>query len=153
MTESINLEPVTQELERQVDDFQHELEARQEKKNKYKALYIKEKEKLEGLVEKHAEEIKEKDELIETLKKRIEELPNTWDMKVRALEVKILYDSQHETMHLQGPVVQSIVSLTSLLVVKMLTILVSTVSNSQVFLLKKNVSSLCKCKSYSIFFS
>ena len=33
----------------------------------------------------------------------------------------------------QGPVVQSIVSLTSLLVVKMLTVLVSTVSNLQVF--------------------
>ena len=38
---------------------------------------------------------------------------------------------------IQGPVVQSIVSLTSLLVVKMLTVLVSTISNSQVFLLKK----------------
>ena len=37
----------------------------------------------------------------------------------------------------QGPVVQSAVSLTSSLVVKMLTVLVSTVSNSQVFLLKK----------------
>ena len=36
-----------------------------------------------------------------------------------------------------GPVVQSVVSLTSLLVVKMLTALVSTISNSQVFLLKK----------------
>ena len=36
-----------------------------------------------------------------------------------------------------GPVVQSIVSLTSSLVVKMLTILVSTIYNSQVFLLKK----------------
>ena len=54
--------------------------------------------------------------------------------------------------HNQGPVVQSIVSLTILLVVKMLTILVSTISNSQVFLLK-NVSSFCKCKSYSHFFS
>ena len=42
----------------------------------------------------------------------------------------------------QGPVVQSVVSLTSSLVVKMLTVLVSTISNSQVFLLKKkkNVS-------------
>ena len=40
----------------------------------------------------------------------------------------------------QGPVVQSIVSLTSLLLVKMLTVLVSTISNSQVFLLKKNVT-------------
>ena len=37
----------------------------------------------------------------------------------------------------QGPVVQSIVSLTSLLKVKMLTVLVSTISNSQLFLLKK----------------
>ena len=36
-----------------------------------------------------------------------------------------------------GTVVQSIVSLTSLLVVKMLIVLVSTISNSQVFLLKK----------------
>ena len=36
-----------------------------------------------------------------------------------------------------GPFVQSIVSLTSLSVVKMLTVLLSTVSNSQVFLLKK----------------
>ena len=40
----------------------------------------------------------------------------------------------------QGQVVQNIVCLTSLLVVKMLTVLVSTISNSQVFLLK-NVSS------------
>ena len=38
--------------------------------------------------------------------------------------------------------------------VKMLTVLVSSVSNSQVFLLKKKiVSSFCKCKSYSHFFS
>ena len=36
-----------------------------------------------------------------------------------------------------GPVVQSIISLMSSLVVKVLTVLVSTISNSQVFLLKK----------------
>ena len=36
-----------------------------------------------------------------------------------------------------GPIVQSIVSLTSLLVVKMLTVLVSTIYKSQVVLLKK----------------
>ena len=36
-----------------------------------------------------------------------------------------------------GPVFQSIISLTSPLVVKMLTVLVGTISNSQVFLLKK----------------
>ena len=47
----------------------------------------------------------------------------------------------------QGPVVQCVVSLTSSLEVKMLTVLVSTISNSQlhVFLLKK-------CKSYTHFF-
>ena len=37
----------------------------------------------------------------------------------------------------QGPVVQSIVNLTSSLVVKMLIILVSTISNSQVLCWKK----------------
>ena len=37
----------------------------------------------------------------------------------------------------QGPVIQSIVSLTSLLVVKMLTVLLSTISISQGFVLKK----------------
>ena len=37
----------------------------------------------------------------------------------------------------QGPVVQSVVRLTSSLMVKILTVLVSTISNSQVFLLKK----------------
>ena len=36
-----------------------------------------------------------------------------------------------------GPVVQSIVRLMTSLVVKMLTVLVSTISNSQLFLLKK----------------
>ena len=36
--------------------------------------------------------------------------------------------------------------------VKMLIVLVNTISNSQLFLLK-NVSSFCKCKSYSHFFS
>ena len=39
----------------------------------------------------------------------------------------------------QGPVVQSIVSLTSSLVVKMLTVLVNVISNSHVFLLKKKM--------------
>ena len=51
----------------------------------------------------------------------------------------------------QGPVVQSIVSLMSSLVVKMLTVLVSTISNSQVFLLNTNVSSFCECKIYAHF--
>ena len=37
----------------------------------------------------------------------------------------------------QGLVVQSVLSLTSSLVVKLLTVLVSTISNSQIILLKK----------------
>ena len=48
-------------------------------------------------------------------------------------------------VYLSGPVVQSIVSLTSSLVVKMLTVLVSKISNSQVFLLKK-----CECYSHFV---
>ena len=45
---------------------------------------------------------------------------------------------------LLGPVVQSIVSLTGLLVVKMITVPVNTIANLQVFLLKKNASSFYK---------
>ena len=45
-----------------------------------------------------------------------------------------------ELQNVQGLVVQSIVSLWSSLVVKMLTVLVSTISNSQLFLLKKFVA-------------
>ena len=39
--------------------------------------------------------------------------------------------------------------------IKMLTVLVSTISNSQAFLLKKNMSSFCKCmqKLLKFFFS
>ena len=51
-----------------------------------------------------------------------------------------------------GPVVQSIISLMSSLVVKVLTVLVSTISNSQVFLLKKWVA-FANAKAAHIFFS
>ena len=51
----------------------------------------------------------------------------------------------------EGPVVQSIVSLTSLLVVKMLTVLVSIISNSQVFLLKKMLVAFANAKATHIF--
>ena len=47
------------------------------------------------------------------------------------------YEIYYRKKNVLGPVVQSIVSLTSSLVVKMLTVLVSTISNSQVFSLKK----------------
>ena len=43
----------------------------------------------------------------------------------------------HKEIIFQGLVVQSIISLTSSLVVKMLTVLVSTISNSQVFFAEK----------------
>ena len=54
-----------------------------------------------------------------------------------------------------GPVVQSIVSLTSWLGVKMLTVLVSTIFLlvSKRYFCWQNVSSFCKCESYSHFFS
>ena len=71
-------------------------------------------------------------------------------IRVVWLKLYVEYAFQQKTL---GPVVQSVVSLMSSLVVKMLTVLVSTISNSHVFLLKKNVSSFCKCKRYSHFFS
>ena len=52
-------------------------------------MYANEKANTELLVQKHAEEMKEKDALIETMKARIQEIPSTWDMKVRALEVRV----------------------------------------------------------------
>ena len=47
------------------------------------------------------------------------------------------FDLNESEVTKQGPVVQSIVSLTSSLVDKMLTVLESTISNLQVFLLRK----------------
>ena len=49
----------------------------------------------------------------------------------------------------QGPVIQSDISLTRSLVVKILTVLESTKSNSQVFFLKKNMYSFCKSHFFS----
>ena len=62
-----------------------------------------------------------------------------FDQKIKVYNIKVL-----------GPVVQSIVSLTSSFVVKMLTVPVRTISNSQVFLLK-NVSSFANAKATHIF--
>ena len=52
---------------------------------------------------------------------------------------------------IRGPVVQSLVSLTSSLVVKMLTVLVSTKPNSQVFLLNCKSYSHCFSKNFSVY--
>ena len=58
-----------------------------------------------------------------------------WENKIRGLDTLARF---------LGLVIQSVVSLTSSLVVKMLTVLVSTISNSQVFFAEK------KCE-YHIF--
>ena len=71
------------------------------------------------------------------------------DLTLKEIKIKIKYRcmpseckfvptlTQLQTIErILGPVVQSIVSLTSLLVIKILTVLVSTISNSQVFLQK-----------------
>ena len=54
---------------------------------------------------------------------------------------------------IQGPFVQGIVILTSLLVVKMLTVLVITISNLQVFWLKKMWVAFANAKTTHIFLS
>ena len=75
-----------------------------------------------------------------------------WELIINALPQYMFLWRNKKTIYL-GPVVQSVVSLMSMLVGKMLTVLVSIVSNTQVFFAEKNVSSFCKCKSYSHFFS
>ena len=52
----------------------------------------------------------------------------------------------------QDPIVQSVVSLTSSLVVKMLIVLVSTISYSQVFWLKKKCEKLLQMQKLHTFF-
>ena len=67
-------------------------------------------------------------------------LQQLFDSIVSRLKAK-LWNQITKYIHTQidlGRVVQSIISLTSLLVVKMLTVLVSIISNSQVFLLKNS---------------
>ena len=61
------------------------------------------------------------------------EVKNTEIQSYKNLETKLEKKSKEDVL---GPAVQSIISLTSSLVVKLLTVLVSTISNSQVFLLK-----------------
>ena len=71
------------------------------------------------------------------------ELPGTQKSKWKVTKVvSIVNQGVNLIKFTQGPVFQSIVSLTSSLVVKMLTVLVSMISNLQVFMLK-NVSSFC----------
>ena len=60
-------------------------------------------------------------------------------------------ESTNNQMWHQGPVVQSVVSLTSSLVVKMLTVLVSTISNSQVFFAEKMWVAFADAKATHIF--
>ena len=57
--------------------------------------------------------------------------------RVKLVQTLSSFHTDRSKTVLQGPAVQSVVSLKSSLAVKMLTVLVSTISNSQVFLLKK----------------
>ena len=77
--------------------------------------------------------------------KYVYETPQPLNSDTKRKNKQIMTDSKQDkpqkstaTSSLLGPVVQSIVSLTSSLVVKMLTDLVITIPNLQVFLLKQN---------------
>ena len=67
---------------------------------------------------------------------------------MRSYSVPIFRVNALNEIKFLGPVVQSVVSLTSLLVVKMLTVL-STISNSQLFLV--NMSTFANAKATHIF--
>ena len=71
-------------------------------------------------------------------------------MPARPADIQHLYPDF--TLKNLGPVVQSIVSSTSSLVVKMLSVLVSILSNSHVLLLKKMLVALANAKAALIFF-
>ena len=72
-------------------------------------------------------------------KKQLHKKKKLW-LKIWNKQIQRIFMSptfQKSTKNDQGPAVQSIISSTSSLMVKTLTVLVSTISNSQVFLLKK----------------
>lgn len=75
-----------QDLVSEVDDLEKALDRKILKKEKYKKLYAEESKKNESLKKMHAEVLAEKEAEIARLKKRIRELPNDWDLKLRALE-------------------------------------------------------------------
>ncbi|XP_045210114.1 tax1-binding protein 1 homolog isoform X2 [Mercenaria mercenaria] len=76
----------SQDLVDEVEEFERDLDEKILKKEKYKKLYKEEQEKIENLIKKHADELQEKDSEIAKLKKRLREVPNEWDLKLRALE-------------------------------------------------------------------
>ena len=61
------------------------------------------------------------------------------------------YTAMSSTVHVLGPVVQSVVSLTSSLRVIPLTVLADSIYNILIFFAEKNVSSFCIAKATHIF--
>ncbi|KAL4228663.1 Calcium binding and coiled-coil domain (CALCOCO1) like [Mactra antiquata] len=74
------------DIDKQIEELEAELDKKIVNKQKYKALYKDEKMKNETAKLKYDEELQQKDTEISRLKKRISELPNEYDLKMRALE-------------------------------------------------------------------
>ena len=81
------LEPLKQEIDRQVEDLEREMEEGLTKKLKYKNLYRRERETNTRLTETHAATMADKNAEIRRLKQRLMEIPSEYDLKMRALEV------------------------------------------------------------------
>lgn len=73
-------------LQTELDDVSAELQKRNEKKDKYKKMYTEEKERMEVLRRHFHDELRKKDEEIDRLRKRLQEVSMETDMKVRSLE-------------------------------------------------------------------
>ncbi|XP_055995413.1 tax1-binding protein 1 homolog isoform X2 [Ostrea edulis] len=73
-------------LQSDLDDVSAELQKRNEKKNKYKKMYSEEKERMEVLRRHFHDELRKKDEEIERLRKRMQEVTSETDIKVWSLE-------------------------------------------------------------------
>lgn len=91
MSEAESEAASSQDLIVEVEALESELDKKILKKDKYKKLWAEEREKNETLKKKHADQVQEKEAEIARLKKRIRELPSDWDLKLRALEVSVVF--------------------------------------------------------------
>ncbi|OWF43030.1 tax1-binding protein 1 homolog [Mizuhopecten yessoensis] len=89
------------QLEKELETMGEELRIRQEKKLKYKTLYIEEKAKVESLRKHFHEEMHKKDEETNRLRIRIEEAASANETRVRSLE-KFVSEKEKNIAQLEG---------------------------------------------------
>lgn len=87
VSSTTSVSSISRDLDKQIEELESELDKKLTKKQKYKALYKEERGKYEAAKAEHGDELQKKDAEIARLKRRISEIPNEYDLKMRALEV------------------------------------------------------------------